>query len=108
QVLLEDVAGPGHGDPGVAAAQGVDIGLLIIAPDQARTALRGERLPGRAPVGRGRALRVDADFDHPEVADLLRVGHHADAALVSRVPQLVDAGHGGLDVLGVPGDAGAA
>ena len=108
QVLLEDVPGPGHRDPGVPAGQLVDVGLPVVAADQARVALLGQRLRRRLPVRRGGCLRVDAQLEQAEVAQVLDVGHHPDPALVGRVPQLLEAGHRGLDELRVPRDAGGA
>jgi hypothetical protein len=107
EVLQEDVAGPGHGDPGLALAQDVDVLLLVVPADQPGVPLFGKRPRRPAPARRAGFLRVDALLDHAEAAEIQEVRHHPHAALVCGIPQLVDAGDRLLDEVGVPRDAGS-
>ncbi len=107
-VGLVDVARPGHGNPGIAALQRLDVALVVVLPHQAFLALRHQFLRRLLPVfDRGRG-RVDAEFEQAKVAILRGVLEHTDMALERRVPQIGHRGDLALGQLGVVANAGEA
>jgi hypothetical protein len=82
---------PGHRDGDLAATQRRDVGLLVVAAQDARVPLLDQHGGRRSPVLLGRGLRRHPGGEEREVRGVHDLPEHPDAPPIGRVEQGLEA-----------------
>ncbi len=103
-VGLENIPGPGHGQPDVPLLEWLDVILLVVVADDTGVPLPAQELRGLLPVRRRRGLRCDPHPHQGEVRQVPSVPEHPDPAREGRVEQVTEAVDLPAGTVGVVGD----